>query len=49
MPRPRASSGGGRTLGSPEAQLEQASSRSNLGQITLPTDRVAGAFNVKIA
>jgi hypothetical protein len=29
-PRPRASSGSGRTLGTPEAQLEQASSRSNL-------------------
>jgi hypothetical protein len=29
--RPRASSGGGRTLGTPEAQLEQASPRSNLG------------------
>jgi hypothetical protein len=32
----------------PEAQLGQASSRSNLGQIALPTDRVAGAFNAKI-
>jgi hypothetical protein len=48
-PRPRASSGGGRTLGSLEAQLGQASSRSNLGQIALPTDHVAGAFNAKIA
>jgi hypothetical protein len=47
--RPRASSGSGRTLGTPEAQLGQASSRSNLGQITSPTDRIAGAFNVRIA
>jgi hypothetical protein len=29
--RPRASSGSGRTLGTPKAQLGQASSRSNLG------------------
>jgi hypothetical protein len=47
--RPRASSGSGRTLGAPEAQLEQASSRSNLGQIVSPTDRIAGAFNARIA
>jgi hypothetical protein len=47
--RPRASSGGGRTLGTPEAQLGQASSRSNLGQITSPTDRIADAFNAGIA
>jgi hypothetical protein len=47
--RPRASSGSGRTLGSPEAQLGQASSRSNLGQIASPTDRIAGAFNARIA
>jgi hypothetical protein len=47
--RPRASSGSGRTLGTPEAQLEQASSRSNLGQIASPTDRIAGAFNARIA
>jgi hypothetical protein len=47
--RPRASSGGGRTLGTPEAQLEQASSRSNLGQIVSPTDCIAGAFNARIA
>jgi hypothetical protein len=46
---PRASSGSGRTLSSPEAQLGQASSRSNLGQIALPTDCIAGAFNAKIA
>jgi hypothetical protein len=48
-PRPRASSGSGRTLGSPEVQLGQASSRSNLGQIASPTDRIAGAFNARIA
>jgi hypothetical protein len=47
--RPRASSGSGRTLGTPEAKLEQASSRSNLGQIASPTDRIAGAFNARIA
>jgi hypothetical protein len=47
-PRPRASSGSGRTLGSPEDQLGQASLRSNLGQIALPTGRIAGAFNAKI-
>jgi hypothetical protein len=47
--RPRASSGSGRTLVTPEAQLEQASSRSNLGQIASPTDRIAGAFNARIA
>jgi hypothetical protein len=49
MSRPRASSGSGRTLGTPEAQLEQASSRSNLGQIASPTDRITGAFNARIA
>jgi hypothetical protein len=32
-----------------EVQLGQASSRSNLGQIACPTDRIAGAFNVSIA
>jgi hypothetical protein len=47
--RPRASSSSGRTLGTLEAQLEQASSRSNLGQIASPTDRIAGAFNARIA
>jgi hypothetical protein len=47
--RPRASSGSGRTLDTREAQLEQASSRSNLGQIASPTDRIAGAFNARIA
>jgi hypothetical protein len=47
--RPRASSGGGRTLGTPEGQLGQASSRSNLGQIASPTDNIAGAFNAGIA
>jgi hypothetical protein len=47
--RLRASSGSGRTLGTPKAQLEQASSRSNLGQIASPTDRIAGALNARIA
>jgi hypothetical protein len=47
--RSRASSGNGHTLGTPEAQLEQASSRSNLGQIASPTDRIACAFNARIA
>jgi hypothetical protein len=47
--RPRASSGSGRTLGTPEAQLGQALSRSNLGQIASPTDHIAGAFNARIA
>jgi hypothetical protein len=47
--RSRAYSGSGRTLGTPEAQLGQASSRSNLGQIASPTDRIAGAFNARIA
>jgi hypothetical protein len=47
--RLRASSGNGRTLSTPKAQLEQASSRSNLGQIASPTDRIAGAFNARIA
>jgi hypothetical protein len=46
--RPRASSGSGRTLGTPEAQLEQASSKSNLGQIASSTDHIAGAFNARI-
>jgi hypothetical protein len=47
--RPRASSGSGRTLDTPEAQLGQALSRSNLGQIASPTDHIAGAFNARIA
>jgi hypothetical protein len=38
-----------RTLDSPEAQLGQASRRSNLGRIATPTDRIAGAFNARIA
>jgi hypothetical protein len=49
MPRPRASSSNRRTLDSPEARLGQASWRSNLGQIASPTDRIAGAFNARIA
>jgi hypothetical protein len=47
-PRPRASSGSGRTLGSPEAQLGQTLSYSDLSQIALPTDRIACAFNAGI-
>ena len=34
------------TFGSLEAQ---SSPRSNLGQIATPTDRIAGAFNAKVA
>jgi hypothetical protein len=48
-PRPRASSGSGRTLGSPEAQLRQTLSYSDLSQIALPTDRIACTFNAGIA
>jgi hypothetical protein len=44
--RPRAPSSNGHTFGSPEAQSSQ---RSNLGQIATPTDRIAGAFNARIA
>jgi hypothetical protein len=44
-PRPRASSGSGRPLGSPEARLGQASLWSNLGQTASPTDRFAGTLN----
>jgi hypothetical protein len=47
-PCSRASSSNGRTFDSPEAQLGQASQRSNLGQIAAPTDRIAGAFNARI-
>jgi hypothetical protein len=36
----------GHTFGSPEAQ---SSPRSNLGQIATTTDRIAGAFNAKMA
>jgi hypothetical protein len=48
-PRPRASSGSGRTLGSPVAKLGQTLACSNLGQIALPTDRISCAFNAGIA
>jgi hypothetical protein len=48
-PRPRASSGSERTLGSPEAQLGRTLSCSDLGQIALPTDRIACTFNAGIA
>jgi hypothetical protein len=44
--RPRAPLSNGHTFGSPEAQ---SSPRSNLGQIATPTDRIAGAFNARIA
>jgi hypothetical protein len=40
------SSSNGHTIGSPEAQ---SSPRSNLGQIAMPTDQIAGAFNAKVA
>jgi hypothetical protein len=46
MSRPRAPSSNGHTFGSPEAQ---SSPRSNLGPIAAPTDRIAGAFNAKVA
>jgi hypothetical protein len=49
MSRPRVPSNNRRTFDSPEAQLGQASRRSNLGQITSPADRIAGAFNARIA
>jgi hypothetical protein len=48
MSRPRVPSSNGCTFDSPEAQLGQASRRSNLSQITMPTDRIAGAFNARI-
>jgi hypothetical protein len=48
-PRPRASSGSGRTLGSSEAKLRQTLSCSDLGQIDSPTDHIACAFNAGIA
>jgi hypothetical protein len=43
--RPRAPSSDGHTFVSPKAQ---SSRRSNLGQIAMPTDRIAGAFNARI-
>jgi hypothetical protein len=46
--RPRVPSNNGRTFDSPEAQLGQASRRSNLDQIVTPTDRIVGAFNARI-
>jgi hypothetical protein len=39
-------SSNGHTFGSPEAQ---SSPRSNLDQVATPTDRIAGAFNAKVA
>jgi hypothetical protein len=49
MPRPRVPSVSRHTLGSPEAQLGQTMSCSDLGQIALPADRIACAFNEGIA
>jgi hypothetical protein len=46
--RPRVPSSNRRTFDSPEAQLGQASRRSNLGQIATPTNRITGAFNARI-
>jgi hypothetical protein len=46
---PEGLSGSERTLGSPEAQLGQTLSCSDLGRIALPTDRIACAFNARIA
>jgi hypothetical protein len=48
-PHPRVPSVSRRTLGSPEAQLGQTLSCSDLGRIALPTDRIAYAFNAEIA
>jgi hypothetical protein len=48
-PRPRVPSVSRRTLGSPEAQLGQTLSCSDLVRIALPTDRIACAFNEGIA
>jgi hypothetical protein len=47
MSRLRVPSSNGHTFDSLEAQLRQASRRSNLGQIATPTDRIAGAFNAR--
>jgi hypothetical protein len=46
MSCPRAPSSNRHTFGSPEAQ---SSPRSNLDQIATTTDRIAGAFNAKVA
>jgi hypothetical protein len=46
--RSRVPSNSERTFDSPEAQIGQASRRSNLGQIATPTDHIAGAFNARI-
>jgi hypothetical protein len=48
-PRPRVSSSNGCTFDSPEAQLGQASRRSNLGRIATPTGCIAGALNASVA
>jgi hypothetical protein len=47
--RLRVPSSNGHTFDSPEAQLGQASRRSNLGQIASQADWIAGAFNARIA
>ena len=44
--RPRTPSSNGHPFGSPEAQY---SPRSNLDQVATPTDRIAGAFNARMA
>jgi hypothetical protein len=49
MSRPRVPSSDGHSFDSLEAQLGQASRRRNLGQIASPADRIAGAFNARIA
>jgi hypothetical protein len=46
MSRPRTPSSNEHTFGSPETQ---SSPRSNLGQVATLTDRIAGAFNAKVA
>jgi hypothetical protein len=49
MPRPRVPSVSKRTPVSPEAKLGQTLSYNGLGQIALPADRIACAFNTGIA
>jgi hypothetical protein len=49
MSRLRVPSSNRHTFDSHEARLRQASRRSNLGWIATPTDRIAGAFNARIA
>jgi hypothetical protein len=47
--RPRVPSSNGHTFDSPEAQLEQALREATLAKIASPADRIAGAFNARIA